>query len=371
MLPRTNPDPRQIITAQATPEMQPKPSPEHGQGTPGMSTPQASVVIPVYNLAWSIDDTIKSVRAQTMGDFELIVVDDGSTDNLLDVIGRHAQADARIRVVRQGNRGLAAARNRGLAEASSDQVAFIDADDIWHPRFLEDMTSTLSRNRDVPFAYALSFRIDGRNRLIPALRWTRAPRHDFVGLLTLNSVGNGSAALYRCAAVQAAGGFDESLRARGAPGAEDWKLCLQLAASRPPALVPLYRVAYRLVETSMSQANPACQLRSIRTVMADIRAQFPDVPVQHFADARTMMNGWLLPAFLRQRRYGMAARLVLEAYLLNPRWFRSRDLCTIHLQKAAELAMSLYALMSPSMHARPALADLVEDDTRPFSFLAE
>lgn len=327
-----------------------------------MSTPEISIAIPTYNSAWSVGDTIRSVLAQDFTDFELIVVDDGSTDDL-DATLRAFQGESRLRLVRQANAGLAGARNRGLAEARAPLVAFLDADDIWHPAFLQRTRAALLEDRAAPFAYAYSFRIDRQNRLLSMPGWTAPPRHDFEGLLAVNSVGNGSASLFRRAAVEKAGGFDPGLRARGAQGAEDWKLCLQLAAVEQPALVPEPLVGYRLLPESMSQSDPVRQLRAVRAVLADIAQIRPSTPNWVFRDARTTLIGWLLPAMLRKGEVVLAARLLTESYLLNPVWFRSRDLRSLHWQK---FTTALRRTGPPI-----ALTDLTDPDgRRPYSFLA-
>ena len=326
-----------------------------------MLVPRISVVVPAYNSAWSIGDTIRSVMAQTRRDFELLIVNDGSTDNLEEAIAPFAAVEPRLRIVPQRNGGLAAARNRGLAESRGEFVAFLDADDIWHPDFLKLLSAALEGNGDAAFAYAHSFRIDKANRVIPAPRWRHEPRHDFTGLLTLNSVGNGSAALFRGGAARGCGGFDVSLRRRGVEGAEDWKLCLQLAARHPPTLVARYLVGYRLSETSMSQANPARQLRAINAVMADVRKEFGTMEPRHFRNARTLLNGWLIPAFLRNGEYATLLRLLAQSYLLNPLWFLSRDLRAVHAQKIASLFLGF--------GERKPLAQLCDNGTRPYAFL--
>ncbi len=326
-----------------------------------MATPEISIAVPTYNSAWSLGDTIRSVLAQDFTDFELIVVDDGSTDDLEKTL-RDFQGESRLRLVRQANAGLAGARNRGLAEARAQLVAFLDADDIWHPAFLQRTRAALLEDRAAPFAYAYSFRIDRQNRLLSMPGWTVPPRHDFEGLLAVNSVGNGSASLFRRAAVEQAGGFDPGLRARGAQGAEDWKLCLQLAAVAQPVLVPEPLVGYRLLPESMSQSDPARQLRAVRAVLADIAMICPAAPKRAFRDARTTLNGWLLPAMLRKGEFALAACLLAESYVLNPFWFRSRELRSLHWQK---INAALHRSGPPI-----ALTDLTDPDgRRPYSFL--
>jgi glycosyltransferase involved in cell wall biosynthesis len=90
-----------------------------------------SVIIPAYNCEKFIAETIESVLRQTYTNFEVIIVDDGSTDNLEQVVGRFAMSDSRVRFIRQGNRGVSAARNNGFSQSKGNYVAFLDADDVW------------------------------------------------------------------------------------------------------------------------------------------------------------------------------------------------------------------------------------------------
>lgn len=328
-----------------------------------MNLPTVSIVIPVFNSAWSIRDTLLSVLHQSVTDHEVILVDDGSTDGLAAVIEPFLKADTRLRLVKQQNGGLAAARNRGLAEARGTLVAFLDADDLWHPRFLDKTMSALEAVPGAPFAYTLMTRIDVENRIIPTPHWQHVPRHDFVGLVEVNSVGNGSASLFRRDAVLAVGGYDITLRDRSAQGAEDWKLSLTLAHRHKPVIVCEQLVGYRLVPGGMSRSRPDLQLRAINAVMDDIRRTFPDTPEKHLRNARTVMNGWILPSFFPPGLRGRILPMLWESYGRNPFWFLSRDVRAIHCQKLAAMKASF----KPRQH----LSELMENGERPFSFLNE
>lgn len=302
---------------------------------------RVSVVVPAYNAAWSIGRTIRSLRAQHFADFEAVIVNDGSTDALHETVATATEGDPRFRIVDQPNRGLAAARNRGIAETSAALVAMLDADDIWYPNFLARLVPALEAAPEAPFAYAASLRIDETDRVISALRWREPPRHDQPGLIAFNSVGNGSAALFRRTVLEALGGYDESLRPRGAQGVEDWKLAILAAGQGTPVFVTEPLVGYRLVTASMSQADPDRQFRAVEIMLADVRVLLPEIPARHFAAGRIAAIVWLLPAFLRRKRFARAFRLMAEAYLLNPRAILRREMRHIHLTKLRELLSGL------------------------------
>lgn len=102
-----------------------------------------TVVVPLYNKAGSIGHTIQTVLSQTFQDFEIVIVDDGSTDSSVTEVQRFS--DSRIRIISQANAGVSAARNRGIAEAKGEYVAFLDADDRWMPGYLDEQMSLASK----------------------------------------------------------------------------------------------------------------------------------------------------------------------------------------------------------------------------------
>lgn len=108
--------------------------------------PQVSVVLPAYNAAAHVEEAVRSVLAQTMSDFELIVIDDGSTDTTLDILRRLQEVDARIRIISRPNRGLVASLNEGIAAARGTWIARMDADDICRPERLERQLQWLMRS---------------------------------------------------------------------------------------------------------------------------------------------------------------------------------------------------------------------------------
>jgi len=113
--------------------------------------PRFSVVVPAYNAARTVGSSIESVLTQTVDDFEVIVVDDGSTDDTAARVREHR--DPRVRLVQQENRGLPGARNAGIAVARGRLVSFLDSDDIWMPTYLQRMGDALEARADAGLAY--------------------------------------------------------------------------------------------------------------------------------------------------------------------------------------------------------------------------
>jgi GT2 family glycosyltransferase len=113
--------------------------------------PQVSVIIPTYNCARYLPEAIDSVLAQTYRDFEIIVVDDGSTDDTPDVLARYGEA---ILVIRQPNQGRGAARNAGILAARGQYIAFLDADDLWLPEKLEKQVALLRARAGAGWVYS-------------------------------------------------------------------------------------------------------------------------------------------------------------------------------------------------------------------------
>ena len=111
-----------------------------------LPSPEVSVIIPAYNLEGYLDTCLQSVLTQTLGNFEAIVVDDGSTDGSPGLLRRYAERDPRIIVVSTPNRGVARARETGIARARGKYIAFLDGDDFWEPRMLEEMTASIGQN---------------------------------------------------------------------------------------------------------------------------------------------------------------------------------------------------------------------------------
>lgn len=189
-----------------------------------------SVVIPTYNYGRFLSRALDSVLAQTERADEIIVVDDGSTDDTRHVLARYAN---HVHAIHQENRGLSAARNAGIARSGGDLVAFLDSDDTWHPRKLELQLDLWRRYPDSGAIGCGVQVVDSGGVAIRTLRFANAEgevldRLRAIALRRRWVGGSGSGALVPADVLRSAGGFDETLAA-----AEDWDLWLRIAANHP------------------------------------------------------------------------------------------------------------------------------------------
>ena len=276
--------------------------------------PLVSVLLPVYNGAAFIGDTIESALRQTYRNIEVIVVDDGSTDGTVAAIEARAAGDSRVRVIRQPNRGVAHARNRALAEARGEFVAPIDADDLWSPVKIEQQVRRMAEaGSKAGLVYCWWVWIDGDGTVLD-----RSPRwcvegDGFAMMLQVNYTGNASVPLYRRRALKQICGYDEELGAHEAGGCEDWDVALKVAELYSVAVVPEILVGYRRRRQSMSTASDM-MWRSQRLVIEGVLHRNPTLaPIlfQRSADQFALylagISFWS-GSYLRALRWGLRAR---------------------------------------------------------------
>lgn len=233
--------------------------------------PRVSVVVPVYNGAGTLEATLASVWAQTFQAFEVLVINDASTDGTGPLLAR--QADVRLRVLdgRQTDlrSGVSAGRNRGVAEARGEFVAFLDGDDLWTPDKLARQVAALDSTPLAALAYSWTDLINGEGRVIQQGSHTVANGMVYPRLAARNFLDCGSTPLIRRRALHAVGGFDESLR-----GGEDWDLWLRIAADHGVVCVPAVQVLYR-VHPHSAMANVTQQVSDVCRVITRAVARLP------------------------------------------------------------------------------------------------
>lgn len=207
--------------------------------------PTISVIIPAYNAEHTILETINSVQQQTFSDFEIIVINDGSTDRTLEILS--TIADSRLKIFSYNNGGLPVARNRGIAHANGEFIAFLDADDLWTPDKLELQLAALHQHPEVGVAYSWTLFMDEQGKSFHADKPIFFEGDVYGNLLVKNFLASGSNPLIRKQAVESVGEFYSP-----AGGSADWDYWLRLAARWHFVVVPKPQILYRQSSSSMS-----------------------------------------------------------------------------------------------------------------------
>jgi hypothetical protein len=221
--------------------------------------PLISVIIPVHNGERTISATLDSVLQQTFPDFELIIINDASTDKTLEIISEYA--DPRLSIFSRSYQSAAVSRNQGLNQVRGEYIAFLDADDLWTPDKLESQLQALKDHPEAAVAYSWTDYIDEvGNKLYPGSYLTLNGRV-YPQLLVRNFLESGSNPLIKHQALIDVGGFDESLQ-----GGQDWDLYLRLAALYSFVAVPQVQIYYRVSRDSIS-SNLSRQEQQILQVM--------------------------------------------------------------------------------------------------------
>jgi glycosyltransferase involved in cell wall biosynthesis len=288
-----------------------------------------SVIVPAYNVAGYIGETLDSIFAQSFRDFEAIVVNDGSPDTaeLESVLA--SRSNPHLRYLQKPNGGPSSARNTGIAAASGEWLAFLDADDLWLPNYLASQLALLKREATAAAAVPDGF-VFGDTPLA-GKRLSEIKEHR-QGLLTLTEVVAGrSNPAYCCvvrrAAIERIGGFDESLKR-----SEDHDLYLRLLLAGERIVVnpePLFR--YRRRAGSLS-ADDLKITRSAARVLDKLDAQFGQDPD--------------LARLARERRKRLLATIefaLARQALVDGRWRESQDHWRAHqrLRPSWKVAVAL------------------------------
>lgn len=208
---------------------------------------KVSVIIPTYNRGWIVGEAIDSVLEQTYGNFELVVVDDGSEDDTSSVLRDYGD---RIRVVRQNNMGVSAARNRGIGETSGKYIALLDSDDLWTLRKLEKQMAFFRARPDALICQTQETWIRNGQRVNPKNRHKKPSGGIFVPSLSLCLV-SPSAVMFKRRLIEEIGFFDESL-----PACEDYDFWLRVSLKYPVYLIDEELIVKRGGHEDQLSRNP-------------------------------------------------------------------------------------------------------------------
>jgi glycosyltransferase involved in cell wall biosynthesis len=219
--------------------------------------PLVSVIIPTYNRGWIIKEAIDSVLAQDFIDFELIVVDDGSTDNTSEILHSYWED---INVIRQSNQGVSAARNRGLSEASGRFIAFLDSDDLWLSKKLSSQVDFFNSNPDALICQTEEIWIRNGVRVNPKKRHKKPWGMIFEPSLALCLV-SPSAVMIRRSLFDEIGVFDETL-----PACEDYDLWLRISCRYPVFLIDMPLIIKRGGHSDQLSASSGLDKSRIKAI---------------------------------------------------------------------------------------------------------
>lgn len=250
---------------------------------------KVSVIIPAYCVEKYIAATIQSVLNQTYQDFEILIIDDGSTDRTVEIC-RQFQ-DSRIQVISQLNRGPAGARNQGIRQSKGEYLAFLDGDDLWAPEKLEKQVAHLENSPSLGISICRSAFIDEQGELLGIYQIPKLSGITPYHVLCRNPIGNGSVPVIRRAVFDEIRFPDDAFgkvedcyfdeRFRRGEDIECW-LRISLTTSWEIAGIAEALTLYRVNSSGLS-ANMLKQLEDLEKVIAKVRSYASDSPIEEWA----------------------------------------------------------------------------------------
>jgi hypothetical protein len=285
-----------------------------------MTMPEASIIVPAFNVAATLQATLASLQAQTHGDFEIIIVLDGPRDETPRLAYEAAASDPRIRVIAQQNRGLAGARNTGIQAAKGAYIGFCDADDLWLPHKLSTHVDHLAANPNVGISYSASAFIDDSGSLTGLAMRPRLTEITAAHVFRRNPIGNGSAPVIRRAVFDAIAWrpdheaerdwcFDETFRQ-----SEDIECWLRIALTTDWAFegVPEALTLYRVSAGALS-ADTTRQFAAWERMVTKLEPLAPGFFAAQTPAARAYQLRYLARRAVADRRRDDAWRLAVRS----------------------------------------------------------
>jgi len=265
------------------------------------SKPLVTVITPTYNREQFLRQAIDSVLAQTMFDFELIVVDDGSTDNSWETLAEYKVKDNRIRTFWQPNQGQSVARNHALAEARGDYICFLDSDNYWPVDKLQQQLTVLEKNPTVDVVYGDIITIDKDGSETSRNNMTRYSGPIAKWMLRDNCVSMNTA-IARRKCFDQMGGMSGQRRV-----ADDYDLWLKFSASYQFLYVPAFWAYYRVMDDQISSDKTA-RFDSNEAIIHSFRKSYPN------AVSAAEFNAGFAIFYVRKARYLASVGRKKEAF---------------------------------------------------------
>jgi len=294
--------------------------------------PQAglvSVIVPCYNGASFLEEALRSALSQSYPDVEIIVVDDGSTDNSAEIAQRFP-----VRYIRQENRGLTPTRNRGVRESRGSYIVFLDADDRLKPEAIEAGIRLLERNPECAMAVGDHTFISAEGTFLAGSRKNVLAAHHYEALLKSNFIEMISTVLFRRDVFETVGGFDTSLRV-----AEDYELYLRVARSYPVCCHSAVVAEYRIHASNASHNSELMLTMTLQVLKS--QARFVGLNVRRMIAFHEGFRIW-------RRQYGrqLASELARSISKL-PAKDRTRKLLLLANHYPQGLLMIMFLRMMP------------------------
>jgi glycosyltransferase involved in cell wall biosynthesis len=274
-------------------------------------TPKVSVVVPAYNVSAYLEAALSSVESQSFTGYEVLIVDDGSTDETAQVALTFCRRDSRFQLLQKPNGGLSSARNYGIRHAKGEYIALLDGDDTYHPHKLAVHVEKLDKSLEVGVTYSASraIRDDGQQTFM-SLSGKPIVNNILLALLCKNFIGHGSNAVFRRCLIDEVGDFDETLRS-----SEDIDFWLRIAATESCQFYRESRIlCYYRVRPSGLSFNVAQMLRSQEQVLKSAYARSPEVVKPMLPTAYAYMYRYLARISLTAGDLTQAANFINQAW---------------------------------------------------------
>ena len=322
-------------------------------------SPLVTVVMPLFNAATTVRESLESVLAQSYRHLEILVVDDGCTDASVTICRKYS--DSRIRIIQQSNRGLAGARNTGIRHARGTILAFLDSDDLWQPQKIERHVAHLCSAPDVGVSYSRSAFIDSDGKLLGL--YQTPPLHAITPELILcrNPISNGSCVVMRrdvlddiryettSYGASESAWFDDSFRQ-----SEDLECWLRIALQTPWRIEGIAEplTLYRLSHGGLS-SNIEKQFASWQRVLLKTAGYAPELIRRCGERALAYQLRYLARRAIRERHPGQGAKLLHAALRRYPKLLQEEPIRTLITLAAAYLGVllpqGLYRLVETRM----------------------
>lgn len=290
-----------------------------------MKTPKVSVIITTYNRGNFLKYAVDSVLSQTFQDFEIIIIDDGSTDNTRNVVSSYK--DSRIFYYYQSNKGQNPARNIGMKLSKGAYIAHLDSDDLWEKTKLEKQVRILDKNNNVGLVYCGTRIIDSSGNFVKLLKLQKYKGNVLKKLIMYNFLYNGSNTLFRKECLDNVKKFDESINRM-----TDWEFYLKLSLFYEFYSIKEYLVSYRIHGNNMSVNYKKYEINGFKILFKIFKNEKLNPDLQKLKTlAFAMRYRFLAHRCLESNNCKQARQYALKSIKLHPHVLFKSNIILIYL----------------------------------------